>query len=322
MREMIIDKFLGTGKEYTRAELHELVNKHLLSRGMLPIGSKQTILNDISEINEKYYRIYNKECIVYEDRHHKRYYRYRDGVKSIYDRALSSEDVEKLTKVKTLLNGFRDMPRFDWIDEMIARFDQNIMGTDRVAVSFEEGTSNDSRFFMTLFNAIVKKQVVRIVYQKFGAEPTERLIHPYLLKQYRRRWYTFVHDERREGIICFALDRILSAVIVKEEPFEEADVDHFLDDVVGVTNYVDAEAEKVVLRVDGWVPNYLETSPIHHSQHLDRNGDECTVTLHVKLNHELEQELLFYGEHVTVVEPAALRDIMARRVREMMKNYC
>ena len=60
MREMIIDQCLGTGREYTREELQAAVNKALESRGMLPVKSKVTILQDINEMNEKFYRIYDE----------------------------------------------------------------------------------------------------------------------------------------------------------------------------------------------------------------------------------------------------------------------
>lgn len=52
MREMIIDQCLGTGREFTREELQAEVNKGLESRGMLPVRSKGTILQDIGEMNE------------------------------------------------------------------------------------------------------------------------------------------------------------------------------------------------------------------------------------------------------------------------------
>ena len=68
MREMIIDQCLGTGREFTREELQEAVNKGLQSRDMLPIKSKVTILQDINEMDEKFRRMYGTSVIVYEDR--------------------------------------------------------------------------------------------------------------------------------------------------------------------------------------------------------------------------------------------------------------
>ena len=89
MREMIIDQCLGTGREFTREELQTEVNKGLKARDMQPVTSKVTILQDISEMNEKFYLIYEEYGIIAEKRGRKTYYRYRDGIESIYNRELT-----------------------------------------------------------------------------------------------------------------------------------------------------------------------------------------------------------------------------------------
>ena len=86
------------------------------------------------------------------------------------------------TLARSLLQGLRGMPQLEWIDQMSARFDQQIMSPNQTIASFEEGTVGDSRFFLQLFNAIHQKMVLTIVYQRFGFEPKERIIHPYHLK--------------------------------------------------------------------------------------------------------------------------------------------
>lgn len=106
MREMILDRCFSTGKEYTREELMAIVNKELESRDMLPIRSRNTFSQDIIEMNSKFFKIYGEEGIVFEDRHKKRYYRYRDGIDSIYNRDLTAEEVEKLHEVRTSVQAF------------------------------------------------------------------------------------------------------------------------------------------------------------------------------------------------------------------------
>ena len=103
MREMIIDQCLGTGREYTREELQAAVNKALESRGMLPVKSKVTILQDINEMNEKFYRIYDEYGIVSERRGRKTFYRYRDGIGSIYNRELTIDEWNGLTRCRLAL---------------------------------------------------------------------------------------------------------------------------------------------------------------------------------------------------------------------------
>ena len=84
MREMIYDQCFGTGREYTREQLMAIVNRKLEDRGMLPIQSRTTFSQDITEMNAKFFKVFGQEGLVWEDRHKKRYYRYRDGFDSIY----------------------------------------------------------------------------------------------------------------------------------------------------------------------------------------------------------------------------------------------
>ncbi len=324
MRELLIDKYLSTGEEYTREELQELVNSGLAERSMHPITAKSTMMSDINEMNGKFFQMYNRDGIVCERRGHKFYYRYANGITSIYNRELTQEEIEKLFTIRALLKGLKGMPQSEWVDEMVAHFDQNMMGSKRLVVSFEEGAKKDAESFQDIFDAIVDKKVLKLRYQKFGTEPSERKICPYFLKQYNHRWYMFVHDEKREGIVCFALDRIVSVSEMNDEEFIKTDVDfnHYFDHVVGVTVPKDGVVERVVLKVDDWVANYLQTYPIHHSQQISRREDGTSeLTLDVIITHELEQELLVYGEHVTVEAPAKFKEEMKNRVINMFNNY-
>lgn len=320
MREMIIDQCLSTGRVYTREELQEAVNRGLESRDMLPIRSKVTILQDISEMNEKLRRMYNVYGIVSETRGRKRYYRYRDGIDSIYNRELTSDEIEKLQEVRRLLQGLHGMPQMEWLDQVSVRFDQNIMGPKRSIASFEEGTAGDSKFFLQLFEAINQKDVLTIEYRRFGLEAKERIIHPYYLKQFMRRWYLCATIEGKEYITIFALDRILSVRRNNEVAFRETTIDfnHYFDDIVGVTHPDDGVVEEIVIEGDGWAEYYLRTLPIHPLQQLESLGEKgCRVTLRLMVNRELEREILSYGEHLKVIAPEHLRE----RMRALFKIY-
>ena len=324
MREMIIDQCLGTGREFTREELQEAVNKGLQSRDMLPIKSKVTILQDINEMDEKFRRMYGTSGIVYEDRGRKRYYRYRDGIESIYNRELTSDEIEKLQEVRSLLQGLHGMPQMEWLDQVSVRFDQNIMGQKRHIASFEEGTAGDSQFFLQLFEAVNLKQVLTIEYRRFGLESKERIIHPYFLKQFMRRWYLCATIEGKEFITIFALDRILSVRKNTEVAFRETTIDfnHYFDDIVGVTHPDNGVVEQIVIEGDSWAEYYLRTLPIHPLQQLESQGEKgCRVTLSLMVNRELEREILSYGEHLKVIAPEHLRERMRLLLAMLQEEY-
>ena len=324
MREMIIDQCLGTGREFTREELQEAVNKGLQSRDMLPIKSKVTILQDINEMDEKFRRMYGTSGIVFEDRGRKRYYRYRDGIESIYNRELTSDEIEKLQEVRSLLQGLHGMPQMEWLDQVSVRFDQNIMGPERHIASFEEGTAGDSQFFLQLFEAVNLKQVLTIEYRRFGLESKERIIHPYFLKQFMRRWYLCATIEGKEFITIFALDRILSVRKNTEVAFRETTIDfnHYFDDIVGVTHPDNGVVEQIIIEGDSWAEYYLRTLPIHPLQQLESQGEKgCRVTLSLMVNRELEHEILSYGEHLKVIAPEHLRERMRQLLAMLQEEY-
>ena len=324
MREMIIDQCLGTGREYTREELQTAVNGALESRGMLPVRSKVTILQDIGEMNEKFYRIYGAYGIESEKRGRKTFYRYRDGIESIYNRELTADEIGRLQEVRSLLQGLRGMPRLEWIDQMSARFDQQMMGRECAIASFEEGTAGDDMFFLQLFNAIAHKSVLTIEYRRFGLEAKERIIHPYHLKQYMGRWYLFATIEGKDYMTCFALDRILSVRQNNEVEFRETTVDfnHYFDDIVGVTHPDNGVVEHIVIEGDSWAEYYLRTLPIHPLQQLESLGEEgCRLTMDLMVNRELEREILSYGEHLRVKAPEALRTRMAALLGILLEEY-
>ena len=324
MREMVIDQCLGTGRAYTREELQAAVNKALKQRDMLPVTSKATILKDLNEMNEKFYRIYKTYGIVSEKRGRFHYYYYKDGIESIYNRELMPEEIEKLQEVRSLLQGLRGMPQLEWLDQMSARFDQQMMGSGRTIASFEEGTPGDDQFFQQLFNAIDHKDVLTIEYCRFGYEPKERIIYPYYMKQYLRRWYLFATIKDHDFVTCFSLDRILSVRINKEEEFRETTIDfnHYFDDIVGVTHPDNGVVEHIVIEGDGWAEYYLRTLPIHPLQQLESLGEKgCRVTMDLMINRELEREILSYGEHLKVKAPESLRKRMTILLGILMEEY-
>ncbi len=321
VRERMYDEYLSRGGEYTRSQLMELVKRQLERRDMLPITARSTFCEDMGEMSEKLYSMYGRQGILAEKRGRYVYYSYAPGVKGIYNRDLTEADREKLQQVSELLLGFRGMPHFDWVEEAVVRSDQQVMDSRHEVASFESGTRQDEQFFMDLFTAIRLRQVVDVVYQRFGAEPRERTLHPYYLKQYRQRWYLFAMIEGKENVCCWALDRLQSLKRNTTVAFRPTDVDfsHYFDDFIGVTRPDNGVVEHIVLWADDWVVNYLRTSPLHVSQQIgDRSEAGTLVTLDVMVNHELEQELLFLGEHVAVVAPEPFRQQMMQRIEQQL----
>lgn len=323
-REMVYDQCLSTGKEYTCKQLMEIVNQKLEDRGLMPINSRTTFMQDIAEMNNKFFRLYGKSGIVWEDRHKKRYYSYRYGIESIYNRELAQEEVEKLQEVRGLLQGFKGMPDFTWIDQMLTRLDQNIIGKQKEIASFEGGTIKDIKLLMPLFKAIRERQVVDVKYQNFYKEPDEITLYPYYLKQYWRRWYLLACRKGKKEIEAFALDYMDDVSINNKVKYKgtKTSFAKYFEHLVGVTMPPEQNVEHIELWADISLVPLLVSSPIHKTQQLVMNDSRnCTVTLDVMINYELIQELMFYGDRLVVKSPAHLREHMKERLEWCKGSY-
>ena len=324
MREMIYDQCFGTGREYTREQLMAIVNRKLEDRGMLPIQSRTTFSQDITEMNAKFFKVFGQEGIVWEDRHKKRYYRYRDGFDSIYNRELTENEIEKLQEVRSLLQGFKGMSEFGWIDQMLTRLDQNIMSKQKEIARFEGGTPWDAEFLMPLFKAIRNRQVVDVEYRKDFRDSETITLHPYYLKQYWRRWYLMALQEGSDKIEAYPLI-CMSVVKANNEVKYRATKTSFkqyFKHLVGVTVPPETTVEHIELWADISLYPYLYSYPINETQKLEIEGERnIKVSLDVMVNYELIQELMFYGDRLVVKSPAYLRDHMIERLKWCKQSY-
>lgn len=323
-REMIYDQCFSTGKEFTGKQLMDIVNKKLEAWDKDPINSRTTFMQDIQAMNDKFFRLYRKYGIVWEDRHKKRYYRYRYGIESIYNRELTQEEVDNLSQVRNLLAGFKGMPDFGWIDQMMTRLDQNIIGKQKMVASFEGGTKKDKEYLMLLFNAILNREVLDVDYRPFFDDSEPITIHPYYLKQYWRRWYLFAKREGCTDIEAFSLDYMESVAINKTVKYKgtKTSFNKYFKDLVGVTMPPETDVEHIELWADASIIPYLLAMPIHESQKI-RIDDEknCTVMLDVMINRELIQELMYYGELLAVKSPLHFRDEMMEKFEWVKNSY-
>ena len=323
-REMIYDECFSTGKEFTGKQLMDIVNKKLEAWDKDPINSRTTFMQDIQTMNDRFFRLYGKFGIVWENRNKKRYYRYRYGIDSIYNRELTQQEVEKLQEVRNLLIAFKGMPDFGWIDQMMTRLDQNIIGKQKMVASFEGGTKKDKEFLMMLFNAILNRQVLDVDYRPFFGDSESITIHPYYLKQYWRRWYLFAKRDGETEIEAFSLDCMESVAINKAIKYKatKTSFEKYFKNMVGVTMPPETDVEHIELWADASIVPYLLAMPIHESQKI-RIDDEknCTVSLDVMINHELIQELMYYGELLAVKSPLYFRDEMMEKFEWVKNSY-
>ena len=178
------------------------------------------------------------------------------------------------------------------------------------------------RILENLLQAIFDKRKILFEYQNFRRDETKKYdFNPYLLKQYQNRWYVFGTingDEFR----TFGLDRIQKLEVLNQtfKPISKKPKEYF-DDVVGMI-YSTSEKEKVVLSYTPLQGKYIKSQPLHASQCiLLETADELQIELNVRVNYELEEQILKQGEKVKVIAPESLKQLIKERLLKTLGNY-
>ncbi|OON68964.1 hypothetical protein B0919_09615 [Hymenobacter sp. CRA2] len=174
-----------------------------------------------------------------------------------------------------------------------------------------------------LYQAIRRQQVLRLHYRKFGApEADERIVHPFVLKEYNHRWFLLARDQDFASVSTFALDRIVSfepdSRTYRAEGLNPTD---FFSEVIGATVPAVA-AEEIRLLFRSGRGEYVLTKKLHHSQlEISRTGEELEISLRLRINRELETVLLGFGEDVEVLAPSSLRERIKQRLQRAAGLY-
>ena len=178
-----------------------------------------------------------------------------------------------------------------------------------------------------LWDALRCQRVIQFEYgsyKEYGSSPSVRTVEPGIIFEYRNRWYLDGWDIEKEGIRTFGLDRMTNPVAIGQTiSVNRTDSYKILrKQVIGVTIPENAVAERVVLRFTRLEANYVRSLPLHSSQQvIGQTHWHVDISLQVVLNHELEREILAYGEAVEVLEPTVLRERIGERIRQGVQLY-
>ncbi|MEA1980247.1 MAG: WYL domain-containing protein [candidate division Zixibacteria bacterium] len=255
------------------------------------------------------------------------FYTYSDRNFSIKNQAINESEVKQLEETLSILNRFKGLPQFEWMEELLVRIEStfNIKGNEKPIVGFEQNPYlKGLNYFTELFNAIQYKKVLTIKYQSFKQEsPIPLTIHPYYLKQFNNRWFLFGFNEEQETISNLSLDRI-TEIKEKNSKYienETLDFEEYFYDVVGVT-VKEEEPVKIILQVSKELYPYIESKPIHGSQKTkERNDNKVLLEFLLQINYEFISLIFSFGEEVIVVEPESLKTIIITKAKNLLKNY-
>ena len=257
----------------------------------------------------------------------KMYYRYSDTKFSINNEPINVLEAEQIKAALLVFKRVKGLPQFKWMHALVLKLEKDfqLQTTERECISFDTNEYlKGIEHIGTLFNAILYKRVLSVVYQSFNsAESIVIVLSPYYLKQFNNRWFLFGKSNDYDTMTNLALDRIES-IEELDLPYQTStlDFDEYFEDVVGVTVPEAAELIQMKLRVSDALAPYIRTKPIHGSQkELTSISGENIFAIEVLPNYELEKLLLALGEDIEIVEPALFREKFKQRVAALYRLY-
>src|SRR4051812_13373864 len=321
LRYRIIDACLTNtmrtfpSKEFIIQQIEEKTGKEI---------SPSMIDKDIKGMKEMY------SAPIAFDRNNKGYY-YTQPDFSIKEFPLTHDEIEALdfsTALLGLLKGTGLLLHYETaINKVIEGYQLSKVigkpGSEILQIE-EPLQSKDARWLEIILKAILEKNVLAISYHPFGREARIHEVSPYLLKEYRNRWYLVGHSNIHNKVLVLALDRVeqinkSSSEFTSDESFSAND---FFKYSIGITQLHDFQPQEVILSFTRMQAQFVLSQPLHHSQEvIMQNDEEVQIRLKVYLTHELTMLILSYGAEVKVIQPDSLRKMIADTIKRMQSLY-
>ena len=298
-------------RKWTLEDLVEACSDALYEyEGILKGVSRRTIQMDLQLMRSD--KLGYEAPIIVKD---KKFYSYEDPDYSITNIPLTDQDLGKLTEVVEILRQFKGFSHFNELNGMVQKLEDRIHTAKTKQAPVIDLEKNENlkglEHIDFIYQSILKKRPICLTYKSFKArEENTFTFHPYLLKEYRNRWFVLGVKSKEANVLVLALDRIISIEECDEEYFENTNIplSNYFEHVVGVTVNPYAGPEEIELFIDNSNAPYVLTKPIHHTQELiERNPNGVLIRLKVQINFELIREILGFGESIKVIKPAFLR---------------
>ncbi len=304
MRFMKIDDKIKNGKKATVKQLLDAWNSSVADEHAKV--TERTIYNDLKKIPE----VFSGATINEENKR----YTYSDHTFSIKKLNLNENDENLLGLISMTLQNFEHTEIFKKYGKLKKKLLQDISKGENKHYNFilpeiSHGKSG-YEWIETLFEAINKKENINVVYRKNENEVSTKTLSPYLLKEFRKKWFLIAYDhaENRKCTKVYSLDKIKE--ITESESKFYFDPNFIAQDyfkyTFGIFHDLVNPPIQLVLDFTGIFIEQLRNHPLMSTQksRLMKNGKVLRVELELYYSYEIIREILSYGDGVKVVAPA------------------
>lgn len=327
IRYLTIDKCLqNTHRKWTLNDLIEACSDALYEyEAKDAYVSKRTVQLDIQNMRSDKLG-YNAPIVVYE----KRYYKYAVHNYSITDIPINEIDLDILSESMEMLRQFKNFSLFSELNGVIQKLEDKVYRETKDQAPIIHLDNNEHLLGIehldSIYQAILKKMVIRMTYQSFKAKKASQVIFvAYILKEYNNRWFVVGRNHDNPTIKTYALDRIQSINYEPKLPYKKSNfnAETYYNNTYGVTVLSDREIIDIELKVDERNAPYVVTKPFHSSQEMigEYPDGSILISLRVHHNYEIERLILGFGPSIVVKKPRRLRQRIKKLSKQLYLNY-
>jgi len=190
-------------------------------------------------------------------------------------------------------------------------------------VFFDGNVSKGTEHLSILVHAIKNQRIIQFDHNKGWTNVfSRREIKPLALKEVKKSWYLIGLNEANQ-FRNYGMNRIANIKVTaqKFEKDQNLDLVGYYKNVIGILNEGNVHPQRIILEFSTQQGNIIKSKPIHPTQTVLKDDEICCqISLNLKVSEELISEILTFGEHVRIIEPADLRVKMREVVSKMLKN--
>jgi predicted DNA-binding transcriptional regulator YafY len=316
----ILDEILRGSRKYSFVDLMEKLNSSLELAGY-PEISRKTLFNDLKFLKEE------KGAPINKPTHNEPFYYYTEKF-SIKNITLDEDELYLLRQASEILKKAAPFQISSEIDLIISKLDNRIeTNSNNTVIEFENNNLlHGLDYIKPIFEAITSKSALKISYQSFNSKMQNDIIFsPYLLKEYRNRWFVFGKNSDYNTISVLGLDRI-KKIGNSNDIYNETlsfNPEKYFSNLIGVSIPKDSEVQSIEIKVRAELVPYLITKPIHKNQEVVKkysNGD-VLIKLELIINYELKSLILSFGSGMIIKKPLYLKQEIINEIEKIKNNY-
>lgn len=325
-RYLLIDRCIGN--PYKPYPSRQEILEHIRSASGQEISERQ-LDYDLQEMRNS--EVLGFYAPIEFSRSHNGYYYTEKGYTIGKFVRLQEQDHEALDLAMQMLDAYRNIRGFSPLQQAIDKIRNGLninrqmidQSADRIIIQQEEWPAQEgNNWIVPVIRMIREGKSAKLLYRKFGQEPSWYDIHPGLIKEFDNRWYLVALLEGTITPRVFAFDRIMD---IKETGMlasgHEFDFSSYFDHVYGVSVGEEPPSE-IHLLFDHKAANYQMTKPLHASQKMLRKDESGVVFSYWLIpNRELVNYILGWGQNCRVLSPQSLAEKVAVEAAGIFRSY-